>query len=146
MTHKTLMALAVAGALAVPMAAEASAASDTMLVAQASTGASKDVHPRGTSLDPHGRFDELDVNHDGYVSRDEARNADELNTRFSELDRDNDGKLTRQEYNAFDADRRAQGHAPAERAASGATGTGKARDPDTRQPSVNPRSESGTTK
>jgi hypothetical protein len=138
------MALAVAGAFAVPAAA--SAAGDSVRTAQASAGAGKDVHPRGTSLDPHGRFDELDVNHDGYVSRDEARNAEELNTRFSELDRDNDSKLTRQEYNAFEADRRAQGHGSTDRAASGATSAGRARNSDTRQPSVNPRSESGTTK
>ena len=116
------MALVAAGAVAVPMAAQASAGSDTMVIAQASAaGASRDVHARGTSLDPHGRFDQLDANHDGYVSRDEARNAEELNTRFSELDRDNDGKLTRQEYTAFAADRRAQGHGPSERAATGAT-------------------------
>lgn len=144
MTHRILMALAVAGAFAVPAAA--SAAGDSVRTAPASAGASKDVHPRGTSLDPHGRFDELDVNHDGYVSRDEARNAEELNTRFSELDRDNDGKLTQQEYNAFEADRRAQGHGSSDRAASGATSTGRARNPDAQQPSVNPRSESGTTK
>ena len=144
MTHRFLMALAVAGAFAVPAAA--SAAGDSVRTAQPSAGATKDVHPRGTSLDPHGRFDELDVNHDGYVSRDEARNAEELNTRFSELDRDNDSKLSRQEYNAFEADRRAQGHGSSDRAASGATSAGRARNPDTRQPSVNPRSESGTTK
>jgi Ca2+-binding EF-hand superfamily protein len=44
------------------------------------------------------RFNELDRNGDGLVSRDEGRDAEELNTRFSELDVNNDGKLSRDEY------------------------------------------------
>ena len=44
------------------------------------------------------RFDDLDRNGDGFVSRDEGRDAEELNTRFSELDANNDGKLSRDEY------------------------------------------------
>lgn len=44
------------------------------------------------------RFDELDRNADGFVSRDEGRDAEELQTRFSELDANNDGKLSRDEY------------------------------------------------
>jgi hypothetical protein len=44
------------------------------------------------------RFSELDRNGDGFVSRDEGRDAEELNTRFSELDANNDGKLSRDEY------------------------------------------------
>ena len=44
------------------------------------------------------RFNELDRNGDGLVSRDEGRDAEELNTRFSELDANNDGKLSRDEY------------------------------------------------
>lgn len=44
------------------------------------------------------RFNDLDRNGDGFVSRDEGRDAEELNTRFSELDANNDGKLSRDEY------------------------------------------------
>jgi len=44
------------------------------------------------------RFSQLDQNRDGFVSRDEGRDAEELNTRFSELDANNDGKLSRDEY------------------------------------------------
>jgi hypothetical protein len=44
------------------------------------------------------RFQSLDRNGDGFVSRDEGRDAEELNTRFSELDANNDGKLSRDEY------------------------------------------------
>ena len=47
------------------------------------------------------RFNELDRNGDGFVSRDEGRDAGELNTRFSELDANNDGKLSRDEYAAL---------------------------------------------
>jgi hypothetical protein len=131
MNLKTLIALAVA-AFAVPVAA--SAAGDNPAAPQSG-----------------GAFDRLDANHDGYVSRDEARNANELNARFSEFDRDNNGMLSRQEYNAVEADQRAQGHGPGRpghRSAAGATSeeratAGKAPD---KQPSQNPRSESGITK
>jgi hypothetical protein len=44
------------------------------------------------------RFDSLDRNGDGFVSRDEGRDAEELHTRFSELDANNDGKLSLDEY------------------------------------------------
>ncbi len=81
--------------------------------ANPSGGSMKDRHHSGSGA-THARatFDRLDKNHDGYISRDEAANAAELNTRFSELDRNNDGKLSRDEYNALHA------------GARGATGTG----------------------
>ena len=44
------------------------------------------------------RFQQLDRNRDGFVSRDEGRDAEELNTRFTELDVNNDNKLSRDEY------------------------------------------------
>jgi hypothetical protein len=127
-----LIALAVAGAFAVPIAA--SAADDSPANPQAGRA-----------------FDRLDTNHDGYVSRDEARNASELNSRFSELDRDNNGMLSRQEYNAMEADQRAQGHGPGRpghRSAAGATTEERATEgkAPNKQPSESPRSESGTTK
>ena len=49
-----------------------------------------------------GGFSALDKNHDGYVSRDEARDATWAN-RFSELDKDNDGRLSQSEFNAMNA-------------------------------------------
>jgi hypothetical protein len=49
------------------------------------------------------RFDALDRNHDGFLSRDEANEAHELDTRFSELDANNDGKLSREEYRVVGA-------------------------------------------
>lgn len=131
---RTLLAIAVAGAFALPVAA--SAANDNILIAQGgggdtgasnrqeganppgqaspgaprsttsgmdrSTGAARHTNPSGSgSTARHGRFDALDKNHDGYISRDEAKNASELDTRFSELDTNNDGKLSRSEYRAL---------------------------------------------
>jgi len=121
------MAVAVAGAFALPVAALASATNDSIVVAQGGggdTGASsrqEGVNPPGQASPgkgamgataKHGRFEALDKNHDGFVSRDEAKDASELDTRFSELDANNDGKLSRDEYNALN------------KSARGATGTG----------------------
>jgi hypothetical protein len=155
---KTLIAAAVAGAFALPFAAQASALGDNMVLAQGGgdTGASsrqEGVNPpgavspgtpstavTGTDRDtgaaartnPHGAndrsrsssaggtsasgFERLDKNRDGFISRDEARDAKELDTRFSELDVNNDGKLSRDEYNAV------------HRGASGATSDTRAHD------------------
>ena len=117
---KTLMAIAVAGAFALPVAALASAGSDNIVVAQAGgTGgadAATSSQQAGSATGASGTrmgFDRLDKNRDGFISRDEAKDAAELNTRFSELDKNNDGKLSREEYNALDT---------SARGATGATG------------------------
>ena len=147
---KTLIAIAVAGAFALPVAALASAGSDNIVVAQAGGGADAatsggqaGANPPGTASPGSPRdattstdrdtgaagranpstgasstrmgFERLDKNHDGFISRDEAKDAAELNTRFSELDKNNDGKLSREEYNALDS---------GAKSARGATGTG----------------------
>ena len=137
---KTLIAIAVAGAFALPVAALASAGSDNIVVAQAggadaaTSGGQAGSNPPGTASPGSPRdattstdrdtgatgranpstgasstrmgFERLDKNHDGFISRDEAKDAAELNTRFSELDKDNDGKLSREEYNALDTSAR----------------------------------------
>ena len=146
---KTLIAVAVAGAFALPVAALASAGSDNIVVAQAG-GGDASSSPRQAGSNPPGQaspgsarddttstdretgaagranpstgastnrtgFERLDKNGDGFISRDEAKDAAELNTRFSELDKNNDGKLSREEYDALDT---------GTRGATGATGTG----------------------
>ena len=76
------------------------------------TGAAHRTNPTGKgdsttgATAKHGRFDALDKNRDGYISRDEAKDAEELNTRFTELDMNNDGKLSREEYNVVNANKR----------------------------------------
>ena len=112
---KTLMAIAVAGAFALPVVALASAGSDTIVVAQAGANPPGTASPGTGSSANATRFDSLDKNRDGFISRDEAKDAMELNTRFSELDKNNDGKLSREEYDALDT---------GTRGATGATGTG----------------------
>ena len=114
---KALIAVAVAGVFALPVTA--SAASDSIVVAQAGGGGGSADAPDmanrqpGTARSSSGRsaerFDHLDRNRDGFISRDEAKDAPELQTRFSELDTNNDGKLSREEYDALN------------RSASGAT-------------------------
>jgi hypothetical protein len=131
MKLKTLIALAVAGAFAAPLAAQASADSDRTLIAQGgpSGASSMGTGPSGGAATPGGpgqrpsagepaapnerntgsaagasgaagSFSAIDRNGDGYVSREEARNA-QWSNRFSELDKDNDGRLSPSEYNAM---------------------------------------------
>ncbi|HEX7053410.1 MAG TPA: hypothetical protein VF211_05675 [Burkholderiales bacterium] len=73
--------------------------------------------PDPQSLDR--RFDELDRTRDGFLSRDEAKDAAELETRFSELDANNDDKLSRDEYRLVSAGEAVLPGAPS--AASGDT-------------------------
>ena len=49
-----------------------------------------------------GGFAGVDKNNDGYISRDEARDATWEN-RFSELDKDNDNRLSQSEFDAMQA-------------------------------------------
>jgi hypothetical protein len=91
MKVKTLIAMAVAGAFAVPCA---------VLAQSTSTGAAA----RSTDV-----MQRLDRNNDGFVTRDEAKDATELQGRFAELDKDNDGKISAAEMSGMDADRSATG-------------------------------------
>ena len=170
---KTLIAIAVAGAFALPLAVQASGSNNIVLAqggggggdtgastrqpgatppgqvspgtprsaatgADRETGADRNANPSG-SMDrdrasggehsASGRsasrdFERLDKNHDGYISRDEAKDASELNTRFTELDANNDGKLSREEYNGVNAGARG---ATGSTADSTATGKAKAK-------------------
>jgi hypothetical protein len=54
-------------------------------------------------------IERLDRNNDGFVTRDEARDATELQGRFAELDKDNDGKISAAEMRALDRERSAAG-------------------------------------
>ena len=54
-------------------------------------------------------FGRLDRNNDGFVTRDEAKDATELQGRFAELDKNNDGKISEAEMRALDGERSAAG-------------------------------------
>jgi len=183
MKLKTAVAFAVAGAFVLPLAAQASAQADRMILAQqsGSTMQPKDSNPAapprtfgpgggdksdsadttrsrsssgaasGSSTAPHssgsttgsttgagaplnsgsnaadrapnspkaeagatarGGFAAMDKNHDGHISRDEAKDATWSN-RFTELDKDNDNRLSQSEFDAMQAGA----------GAAGATGT-----------------------
>jgi len=92
----TLIAITVAAAFAAP--------------ASADDKAQKQTAPAGrTASVSAALFDRLDKNKDGFVTRDEARDATELQGRFAELDTDNDGKISRAEMRALDNERSAAG-------------------------------------
>jgi hypothetical protein len=99
MNLKTLMALAVAGAFAAPVLAQTAPnrydAKDSNPAAPAATPADRSA--AGATA---GGFSAMDRNNDGYISRDEAREAT-WNSRFSELDKDNDGRLSQSEHDAM---------------------------------------------
>jgi hypothetical protein len=124
MKLETAIAIAVAGALAVPFAAQASAEADRIILAQQSgsttTGAGAPVHGATNAADrpantpkaqtgtgasgatATGGFAGIDKNNDGYLSRDEAKDATWSN-RFTELDKDNDNRLSQSEFDAMQA-------------------------------------------
>lgn len=104
MKPKTLISAAVAAAFTTLLAAPAPAADD-----KAKTASTGRTSPSAAL------FDRLDKNGDGFVTRDEARDATELQGRFAELDKDNDGKLSRSEMRGLDSDRSAAGASKAKR-------------------------------
>jgi len=98
---KILIAIAVAGAFAAPVAAQMSPGADKTQQAQPvppvpQAGATTS----GSGATARNAFDALDRNHDGYLSRDEAKDTTWSN-RFSELDKDNDDRLSRSEFEAM---------------------------------------------
>ena len=123
MKMKTVIAVAVAGAFALPFAAQASADNDRMILAQAgssgTTGAGAPSQGvggstggtaagEGTRATPEtGTLNvrALDKNGDGYISRDEASGHEDLNPRFSEYDTDRDDRLSSTEWGAIGAPR-----------------------------------------
>src|SRR5258706_14484505 len=101
---RTLISVGVAGAFALPVVAAASAGGDNIVIAQTGgSGADGTMKQPGTGATADSRFERLEKNHDGFISRDEAKDAAELNTRFSELDTNNDGQLWPDEYVSMSA-------------------------------------------
>ena len=139
MTLKTAIAIAVAAAFAVPLAASAQAdkpkdhssathgnTSSTPINSGSNTPERPAAAPKaegGASSGATARdgFEALDKNHDGYLSRDETRDASWSN-RFSELDKDNDGRLSQSEFDAMQAGAGASGKTETPTSASNTAG------------------------
>jgi hypothetical protein len=124
---KILIAIAVAGAFAAPVAAQMSPGADKTTgggnaadrpanqqaqpvapvpqggaITSGSNAADRKAgEPKsGAGATAPNAFDALDRNKDGHISRDEAKDAPWAN-RFSELDKDNDDRLSRSEFEAM---------------------------------------------
>ena len=87
--------VAAALALAVGSANAADSNGKAKAGSKASAGATSDKI--GTDKNDPG-FNNLDKNHDGYLSRTEAAGNPTLVKKFKDADRNNDGKLSRSEY------------------------------------------------
>ena len=103
MNLKIVFGLAIVAVLAAPVAAQMSPSTD-----KNTSGSNAADRPANTpksetgaaGATAHGRFESYDRNKDGYISRDEARDAS-WSSRFSELDKDNDGRISRGEFDAL---------------------------------------------
>lgn len=72
-------------------------AADTKAKADSKASAGATSDKIGTDKNDPG-FNNLDKNHDGYLSRSEAAGNPTLAKKFKQADRNNDGKLSRSEY------------------------------------------------
>jgi hypothetical protein len=101
---KQLITLAIAAAFAAPVLAQSPGRittdpKDSNPAAPPATPGKADRSAAGATA---GGFGSIDRNSDGYISRDEARDAT-WNSRFSELDKDNDGRISQVEFGALGA-------------------------------------------
>ena len=88
---KSLIAVALAAAFALPLAANAAGTE------RPSGGMSSGSGGSTPSMK------QLDTNHDGSISKEEAKKSSTVSKRFNQLDKDNDGKLSATELNAAEA-------------------------------------------
>lgn len=108
-----LMAFAIAAAVAVPGPAwcagstgssskrTIAAAGDRPYGSRPAPSRPRNPVDRSASDPGAGTFKAFDVNNDGYISRDEAKESGELNRRFTALDKDGDGKLSMTEVTGW---------------------------------------------
>jgi hypothetical protein len=102
MKAKKVIALVIAAAFAAPVAAQSG--SGTVQPKDSNPAAAPKAFGGGVDRSGAGAsasgFAAMDRNNDGYISRDEARDASWSN-RFTELDKDNDGRLSASEFEAM---------------------------------------------
>lgn len=91
LTSKSLIAVALAAAFALPLAANAAGM-------EKQGGMSSEKQSSSTPS-----MKQLDTNNDGSVSKEEAKKSATISKRFKELDKDNDGKLSATELSAAEA-------------------------------------------
>lgn len=87
--------------VALPIGAIA-AESDRPLAGSPQTGSPQTGSPAAGAatppVEPTPLFDQLDVNRDGYVTKQEAKRSAEVTTRFKALDGDRDSKISLAEF------------------------------------------------
>ena len=59
-----------------------------------------------------GRFERLDLDHDGFISRQEAQADPHLARHFDAIDTDHDGRLSHQEMKSYRIARKSRSRAP----------------------------------
>ena len=100
MTFKTLIAIAVALAFAVPVQAAGDKAKDASATPSTSQGQSASQGASNTgNKGADAMFNSLDKNKDGMLTREEAKGTPH-DKDFATLDKNNDGKLSPQEHAA----------------------------------------------
>ena len=98
MNRHTWATLATVLTLIAPLASQAQPATEPAPAPQtepAPAPAPAPMAPREkSSRVPHDKFAQVDTNHDGVISRDEAAAAPQLASRFDDVDADKDGRVT----------------------------------------------------
>jgi hypothetical protein len=96
---KSLLAVALAAAFALPLAANAAGTERP----SGSTSPGKSGSMSSGNGGSMSTMKQLDTNNDGHVSKEEAKKSSAISKRFKELDKDNDGKLSSTELSAAGA-------------------------------------------
>lgn len=72
-----------------------------------------------TDSTPQEKFTSLDINQDGYISRDEAMMDENLSTHWVTIDINEDGKLEESEFSAFEEEMAPEGETAPKTGAEG---------------------------
>lgn len=92
----SLATLLLLGAL--PLGAISAEATPPSAGSPPTKGAPAEANSPATRDQPAPIFDALDTNHDGYVTKEEARRSADVTARFKGLDTDHDGRISASEF------------------------------------------------